>query len=487
MNYTKTLSDFGYSTAYEQLPPSAVHAGKRLIQDTLACAVGGYELPSSRIIRKVMGAYGGAPEATVLVGGERLPAPLAAYVNSHLGNAIDADDTLHYKAHIAAATVAPALAVAERQGSSARDFLTAVVVGYEVAGRIAMSLQSLVMTPEGKLQFATVSGYSCIAFASAVCAGRLLDLNAEQMLNAFGITAASAPLPASSQFGISLPRPMTKYAMYGTTGEVGVVAALLAKEGFTAEHSVLDGEKGFWRVVSSAQCNWNVLTENLGERWLVEEVTYKLYPGCRFLNAALDMFYALRAEHGFEISDIEQVEIGLHGAALAKHMDDPRVETMVDACFSAPYLFAAAACAGPPGPNWHTPQARASEKMRSLMDNVTVMLEPTAAAVAAEDLRALGHNARMPSSIRITTRQGTYSARTEYSKGDPYSREFACSDADIAQKFRNFCGPALGDEKVEQALSILSGLEHEKSVDGLVAGLVAGAPAGRKKSQEGAV
>lgn len=473
MNYTRTLADFACQVAFDRLPHSAVQAGKQLILDTLGCAVAGHDMPSSRIVRQVIGAYGGAPEATVLVSGQRLPAALASYVNSHLGNAIDADDTLHYKAHIAAAAVAPALAIAEREGSSGQDFLTAAIVGYEVAGRIAMSLQSLLVTEEGKFQFGPVSGYSCIAFASAVCAGRLLGLNSEQMLHAFGITAASAPLPASSQFGRALPRPMTKYAMYGTTAEAGVVAALLAQQGFTAEQSVLDGDQGFWRVVGSLGCNWNALTERLGERWFVEEVIYKVYPGCRFLNAAVDMFYDLRRRHGIELDEIERIDVGLHGAALAKHMDDPNVVTMVDACFSAPYLLAAAAYAGPPGPSWHTPEARTDERMQRFMKKVSVALEPTAAAIAAADLRSLGHNARMPSSLRIVTRRGDYSARVEYSKGDPYSADTTCSDADLAQKFRSFCEPALGEARTAVALERLAGIEHADTVAELVKALVA--------------
>ena len=472
MNFTQTLAAFAASLRFEEIPANALHAGKRLVQDTLGCVVAGYDMPSSRIVREVKAASGGAPEATVLVTGTLVPVATATYVNAHAGNAIDADDTLHYKAHIAAALVPPALAMAERQGSSARDFLAAVIAGYEVAGRIAMSLQSLVMTAEGNFQFAAVSGYSCVAFAATVAAGRLLGLDASQMLNAFGITAATAPLPASSQFGLVLPRPMTKYAMYGTTAEAGVVAALLAQRGFTSEHSVFDGDKGFWRVVGSAGCNWSMLADRLRERWLVEEVIYKVYPGCRFLNAAVDMFYALRSEHGFNVADIDSIDVGVHGAALAKHMDDPNVVTMVDACFSAPYLLAAAAYAGAPGPNWHTQQMRDAARLRAFMQKVSVTLEPTSAAIAAEDLQALGHNARMPSSIRIVTKRGTFSARTEYSRGDPYTAASACSDADLERKFRDFCEPILSRSSIDAALAAVSALDAAAGVATLVNSLV---------------
>src|SRR5690606_33567606 len=162
---------------------------------TVACAVAGWDLPSSRIIRELFEEQGGRPEAAVLVTGTRLPAPAAAYVNAHLSNAIDADDTLNYSAHIAAATVPAALAIAERVGSSGLDTLAAIALGYEVAGRIALSLRGLIVTPDGSFTFAPVTGYGWTSFAAAVASARLLGLDTLGMRHAFGLAAAAAPLP----------------------------------------------------------------------------------------------------------------------------------------------------------------------------------------------------------------------------------------------------------------------------------------------------
>jgi 2-methylcitrate dehydratase PrpD len=180
MNYTERLAAYA-AAAYDRLPESVVSAGRRLVKDTLACAVAGVGIPSSEIVTKVVGGYGGTPEATVLVSGQKLPAPLAAHINGHYSNAIDSDDTIRYKAHVAAAVIPPALAMAEREGSSGKDFLMASIMGYEVASRVAMSLKSLAVSPSGELQFGMVSGYSGVVFGAAVAAGRLLGLDAQQM------------------------------------------------------------------------------------------------------------------------------------------------------------------------------------------------------------------------------------------------------------------------------------------------------------------
>lgn len=475
-NNTTRLATFAAEHPLSAISAADQHAGAMLIKDTLACAVAGRTIPSSVIIEKVVAARGGTPEATVLgAGGLKLPVTSAANINGHLSNAIDSDDTIHYKAHVAAAVIAPALSVAESRGSSGADYLAACLVGYEVASRVAMSMRSLTVGEDGQIVFGKVSGYSAVVFGATVAAGRLIGLTAEQMRHAFGIALASAPLPASSQFGIELPRPMTKYALYGTLAEAGIQAALLAAEGFTSETSVFDGERAFWRVAGSVDVNEKILTEGLGERWLAAEVTYKPYPACRFLNSSIDMLTGLIEQHGFGPDDVTAITSRVHGAALAKHMDSPAVETAVDGMFSLPYLLGAACYRGVPGPNWHTEEARADQRVRGFAEKVTVELEPRSGPAAKEDLDKHGHNVRMPASIEVTVGDQVYTDYREFAHGDPYSEQTRFSDDDVNTKFRNFTTGLLPDGAIDDALKILDDLAAQSSVAGLVTALTGAA------------
>lgn len=467
-SYTRVLSEFARTTRFEDLPPAAVAATKRLVLDTVACIVSGHDLPSSEIVRKVKAVQGGAPQATVLVTGERLPAPSAAYVNSHLANAIDAEDTLTYTAHIAACTVPPALAIGELTGKSGAEVLAAIAVGYDVAGRIGLSQQGLRIDETGELKFAPVTGYSYAAFAATVAAGRLLDLDADQMLNAFGITAATLPLPSATTFGLALPRPMTKYAMYGTLGEVGVTAALLAKEGFTGELSALDGDKGLWRTMGALGCNTEAFTERLGQRWRVEEVAYKAYPACRFIAPVIEMFREIVAANSLALDEITRVDATFHGAAIVKNMGSASVGSMVDACFSTPYLLAASVIADRPGPAWHTATMRADPRIAAFAPKVHVTPEPSASVTAAQDMQARGHIARLPATIAVQARGQTFTARTEYTKGDPYDPAKAFGDAEIEQKFRDYCEDILGPANLQAAIDLCRRLDAEPTVDAFV-------------------
>ncbi|WP_026927033.1 MmgE/PrpD family protein [Granulicoccus phenolivorans] len=468
-NNTARLASFAADHPFSAISESDRRAGAMLIKDTLACAVAGRTIPSSVILERVVTARGGNPEATVLgAGGSKLPVTAAANINGHLSNAIDSDDTIHYKAHVAAAVIAPALAVAEWHGNTGEEYLAACMIGYEVASRVAMSMRSLTVGEDGQIVFGKVSGYTAVVFGATSATGRLLGLDADRMRHAFGIALASAPLPASSQFGLELPRPMTKYALYGTLAEAGVQAALLAAEGFTSETSVFDGERAFWRVAGSVDVNEAILTEGLGERWLCGEVTYKPYPACRFLNSSIDMLTGLMSEHGFGPDDVTAITSRVHGAALAKHMDSPAVETAVDGMFSLPYLLGAASYRGVPGPNWHTEDARADQRVRGFAEKVTVELEPRSGPVAKEDLDAHGHNVRMPASIEVTVGDQVYTDYREFAHGDPYSEQTRFTDADVDTKFRNFTTGLLADGAIDDALKILDDLAAQPGVDALV-------------------
>jgi 2-methylcitrate dehydratase PrpD len=472
-SYTRLLADFAAGASFEDLPASAVAATQRVTLDTLGCVVGGSDLASSRMVRTVKTSAGGAAEATVLVSGDRLPAASAAHINGHAGNALDAEETIRHSGHLAAATVPPALAMAERQGSTGADLVSAIAVGFDVAARIGLALKHLDVTEDGRVEIAPVSGLSWATFAATVGAGRLLGLDGEQMADAFGLTVACAPLPIAGQWGTqAVPRPLTKYGLYGAMAEAGVFAALLAAEGFRANREALDGERGFWRIMGSSRCEWDALTDRLGSRWLVEETSYKIHPACRFASPALDLFYELQSRAGVTADEIDHVELLVPHAMLVKHMDDPAVETLVDGQFSLPHLIGLAACGGPPGPEWHTPEALRDPRVSAFAERVSVVEYPDAAPILQTLLRTQGHAELIPTAARLTAKGTSFASATDHAVGDPWDAGGALDDATIEAKFRTFCRVHLSQAKIEGALTAVSQLTVAPAVDELVAHLV---------------
>jgi len=472
-SFTERLVQFSVAQTFDDLPSSAVVATCNLIRDTLGCIIAGRAAQSSRIIAEVLEATAGAPQATALASGRKLPEATAAYINAHCGNALDADDTVLYKAHIGSAVVPAALAIAEHRGLSGSEFIAAVALGYEVAGRIGLSLEALTVGADGRFQFGPVTGYSWIGIGAAVAAGRLLKLGADEMHHAFGISAATLPLPGATRFGSALPRPMTKYLMYGAVAQAGVLAALFAKAGFTGERDILDGDQGLWRVAGSLSCRWDALGERLGESWLIERACYKIYPACRFISGSLDNFFELTETYGIGAEEIDRIVVRLPEAGLKKlKVGDARADTLVDAGFSLPFMLGVAAFGGAPGPHWLSAALRNSASIRAFAGKVLAEVEPSAAAIIAEDLRTQGHAVRMPCSMEIAARGKVFATRCEFAKGDNHPG-FDLTQEQHERKFRAFCASELGEGQIDTALSMLATLEQQSTLGPLVAALVA--------------
>jgi 2-methylcitrate dehydratase PrpD len=445
---TETMAAFYCSTTFGDLPPDIVQATKRIIEDTLGCIVGGFSMPSSQIINQVMTTQGGVPEATVLVSGVRLPATLASYINSHMANALDGDDVFMPASHLAAGIVPPALAVAESEQRSGSDLITAVALGYEMAGRINRSLKRF-NPVKSKDSDTRLFGMGWGSFGSTVAAGRLLGLSQDQMRNAFGIAAAHTPLPVAGKR--SHPKPMGKYAMFGPIGQAGVTAALLAKAGFTAHQNIFDGPDGLWRMTGeSADCNWEALAGSLGESWLVNDGLFKLYPAVWGFQGAVDLVYRLRSEKSWNPTDVDRVDVHMFSPPLKTHPQVLELETAVTGCFNLPHLLSCAAFGLPPGPDWHMPEAHRDRRLRTFAAKVHT--HPWEESVTRIVISA--------GNRRLELRQGD---------GQP---DIVVSDDDLDVKFQNFCARALDNSRTREALGMVRNLEDQQSIDALVRTLI---------------
>ena len=473
-SYTRTLAEFAYSVTADDLPGNARAATRRLILDTLGCAVGGSGVPSSRIVAGLKAEAGGPAEATVLVSGDRLGLLGAVYVNAHAANALDAEETIRHSGHLAAATVPAAFAVAEHAGASGAQFAAAVAVGFDVAARIALSLRTLDTKPDGRTVISPVAGSSWAAFAATVAAGRILGLGRESMAHAFGLTVACAPMPIAGRWGVQAsPRPMTKYGLYGAIAQAGVEAALMARTGMDGDTEVLDGDRGFWRMNGSPACDWDALTDDLGSRWLVEETSYKLFPACQWAMPALELLFRIADEDGVVLADIDEVEVLVPQAALTKHMADRNVRTIVDGQFSIPHLIALAARGGPPGPRWHTPEALADPAIRAFSDRVRVGVYDRAAPILAGLMARQGHAHLIPTKVTVRAGMRTVTRTSNTCDVDWYDHHAAQDDRALAAKFQRFCEPYLPAQAIDQAMRLISAVDTAPDVHSLVAALVA--------------
>src|SRR5262245_30837977 len=229
-NLALRLAQFLNRTRFDDLPPKAVEHAKMIIASTLASAAPGSLIDSARIVRELAKERGGKSEATVWYDGARLPVDQVARVNAMFSDAAASDDSdLRNVAHTGTTLVATGLAIGERTGATGEDLLSAIVTGYEAAGRIGEALG------ENRQGFhASV----IVAFGGVVAAARLLRLSDDQMAHAINLTA-------TTMGGLAIgTNSWAREYHAGNAALCAVNAALAAGSGYTANEDMLEAPRG---------------------------------------------------------------------------------------------------------------------------------------------------------------------------------------------------------------------------------------------------
>lgn len=295
---TVRLARFAAETGSDTLPAPALHVLRLSVLDWIAVGVRGCEEPVSDIVRDMVAAEAGVPEASTFGLDRKLPARAAALVNGTTSHALDYDDThFIYIGHPSVAVLPAAFAIAERTGAAGAETMAAALIGMETACRTG-AWMGRDHYQKGFHQTAT-SG--CIGAAAA--AGRLLGLGAYRMAHALGLAATMAA-GLKSQFGT-----MGKPFHAGRAASAGVEAALLAASGFMSRPEGLECEQGL-AATHAGEMNEDALCEPpLGHAFVFETVQHKFHACCHGTHAALEALGELRAAHGIAMEDVAAVTV----------------------------------------------------------------------------------------------------------------------------------------------------------------------------------
>ncbi|WP_158219376.1 MULTISPECIES: MmgE/PrpD family protein [unclassified Achromobacter] len=380
----RQLAELVLSTRHGDLPALSLEHAKMSLASTLASAAVGYGIESARIVRELDVADGGTAAAALWFDGGRLPLASAARVNAVASDAAASDDSdMRSIAHIGTIISSVALAVGEREGAGGRDVLTAMVLGYEVAGRIDESLTPVRMQRGFHGSYATVFG-ACIA------AGVLLRLDARQLAQAIALSATSI-----GGMAIAADTSWAREYHAGLAASTGIRAALAAQCGFESELAVLERPRGFLDALGG-QAREDIVRD-WGESWdIVTDLAIKLMPGAHPFHATAEAAAnAARAGGGDCGSDTNGESgtngtngtAGTGGAARINPGDiarvvvsaavqwtnfkgDPHPRNLVDAAHSLHYFVAAAIVDG--GFSWqHMDEARMADPVvAALQDKV---------------------------------------------------------------------------------------------------------------------
>ncbi len=361
-----TLDEFALSLKDDDVPARGRRLAIDAITDCVACILAGFNTALANPLLAVVGGPGEKGGAALI--GAKRTASLhdAALYHGSLGHALDYDDGSHPAySHPSTVLVPALLAAASEAKPSGREFVTAYVVGLEVLGRLgrALNLQHY------KNGWHATSTFGSIA--SAVAVGRLLRLSAEQMRMAVGI-AASASSGLRVNFGT-----MTKPLHAGYAARNGVLAALLAREGFTASAEALSHRLGFARVFNATG---GIREAELGQ-WgeTLEIVTdfgvaLKLFPSCAATHPAIEAALILRRRLVDPVREIAQVRVGA-----CEISQEPLIyrqpRTGLEGKFSMYYCVSAALIDGNVRLSTFTDQAVLRDEVKDLISKTTMEVD----------------------------------------------------------------------------------------------------------------
>ncbi len=315
----------GLLTGTARVDEGARAKARMALFDLTIAALAGFSTEGAVAARSAARSSWGHGPAPAWFTGEKLSVPGAAFMNAVAGSVVDLDDGHRAAAGHPGASIIPAvLATAAGYGVTEERIPAAIVLGYEIAVRIAASRNFAALT--------TMVSSPWVGQGAA--AAWLRGLGAEATAQAIAIAGASAPNLAAVGYSRVMGNHLKEDIPWATA--TGLAAVDLAAAGFTGPTDLLDNRSLFSR---------DVLTGGLGSRWAIEGIYFKPYGCCRWAHAAIDGVLAMRADPWFNAARVESVTVHTFGWAMRLN-NERAPRTLELAQYSVPFCVAVAAVHG---------------------------------------------------------------------------------------------------------------------------------------------
>jgi 2-methylcitrate dehydratase PrpD len=382
------LAERALQIRIDRVPDEAARTAQEAILDTVGVTLAGSRTDCVAAVRAAVEEMSSGP-STLFGDRARASALDAAMINGTASHALDFDDCSNTMGGHPSAPILPALwALAERQGSSGRDLLEAYVTGFEVETKLGRAV-NFHHYEKGWHPTSTLG-----TFGAAAACGRLLRLDAEHLARALAI-AASMASGIKANFGT-----MTKPFHVGHCARSGLLAALLAREGLTANAGALEDPQGFFNVYNGpGTFDADRLLADFAEPLdLIEPgVAFKRHPCCASTHPALDALLKIMSENRIAAQDVAAIRSWTHPRRL-RHTNRPDPKSGLDGKFSVQYVLARAALEGAVRLDHFSDAAVHDSQVRAFMSRIEAQPHPDAVMETSEHFFA---------QVRVTTRDGS--------------------------------------------------------------------------------
>ncbi len=447
---TQALARFASRLRYDALPEAARHAARRHCLDTVGAVLAGMRQHATKTVAHTLGELAGQG-ATAVPGLTHRVDPLsAAYITGTAAHGLELDDGYRAGSVHPGTVVIPSLLAAASTGRyDGRQWITAIVAGYETICRIAAAIHPA--SRHKGFHNTSVAG----VMGAAVAVGALLGLDEKRMAHALGLSASSAAgICAFLKGGGEVKRTHPGHA-----AREGLQCAFAAKNGLTGPADVLEIADGFFQAFSDA-VDESVVTAGLLDGELVMTRCYiKPHAACRHLHPGIDAVLDILNTDKIKSDAVQRIDVGTYAIAVAH--GQARYDDMLSAQMSYPFVIATALERRAVRLNHFSDASRADDAVLRHVPKVTVTMDPECEAA---------YPTQRPAKVAVHMRDGTvYRRQVDEPYGGP---DNPVVDDALLAKFHSLADPVLGAARASEAERMLWNLDDVTNIANLMDRLV---------------
>ena len=451
MSYTQTLADYTAYLKYGDLPKDVIEQAKLLTLHTVGVSLASYPTGQAKRAIALAKSWGsGQKESTLFGDGTKVSSVNAAFANGTMADILDWEDC-SWTGHPSANAIPGTLALAEAIKATGKEYILAVIGGWEAYQRIAMAVQ-----PSDDWGFLK-KGWGLTSweiYAAAMPAAKLLKLSKEKMNQVIGIAGALTPI-----VNAKVHRTLSDFYHYqhGFTCRDGVASALVAQSGIDTLYDFLDEEDGYWCTISD-QCGWDWYTKGLGKDFTIMETLFKHWPTNMWIQTPLDTLDALMRRDKIKVGDIAEILVSPQFEYRMGYKPEG-YKSITEAEFSIPYCLAVYLLDPEPGPNWYDKERFRDQKVLELAGKIKGT-GPTQGLHASFKMMRVGSFPEV--TIKVTLKDGKNFTNTlRFPKGHPKNR---LSYDEFKDRFRRAASFAMKPKKIEEAIETILDLENVRDM-----------------------
>ena len=446
---TKSLAKFAAELEFNKIPENILNYLKLLFLDGVGCCIHGNTLEWTKTLEEVVTNKEDNNQCSIIGTHKKTTLLNAVLINSTAGHGFESDD-IHRESilHPNSIVVPVSINVAEKIGNiNGKKFLTSVVAGYEVATRIGSAAGTELLLrgfhPQGT--HGTI--------AAAITAGKLMDLNTDQMVHAIGIAGSLGAGLMAAQEGA-----MVKRLHSGRAAQAGVLAAQLSAKNFTGIQNIVEADYGGFLSSFSGKNDFNRSIRNLYKEWECMNTGIKPYASVTSIHTALDCLKNIMEKNNISVKNIKNIKAKISHPTYVHCAWDYKNHNITSAQMNIYYGLALIALEGELFVNQFSKDKISNPEILNFMKKITAEVDPK--------IESLGHEFRHMASIELTTNDNKRFNHTEkYRKGSP---ENPLTKDQIISKFKSLASYSYDETQVSKIKEKIENIELSNNIENLI-------------------